>query len=157
MNAQEHFFEFMETYTEFFESMVSVEKEKLEALLSFQLKKIEQAISAGQANAMKLENYEKKRMELQVQAGFAEATFQEIIDSIDGELKKVLENLLRRMNNAVQEIKFYNGKSMGLAKINLQSINDAVPSSARSEAQGYTSLKTQADAYKNTVSFETKI
>lgn len=152
----EVFCTFMEEYTGFFEHMAEQEKEKLEALLSYQLKRIEQAISLQQARAMQLDNYEKKRLELQTAAGFDGKTFREIIAATDGTLRARLEKLFERTDAAVQLVQFYNQKSMESVKLDLQKINGDALSDDRSEARSYTAQKTQTAGYSQS-SFEAKI
>lgn len=158
MAANEPFFGFLKEYADFLDTVVSEEKEKLEALLSFELKRIEQSISAGQAIAMQMDGYEKKRLALQRQAGLEGKTFRQIMEAADGESAAKLRNLFERIEHALLDIKFYSAKSMGLVKMGLQTTNQAVSSSGKSEPHGYTAFRTQtACAHNSADSFETKI
>lgn len=158
MEEYSEFYGFMEEYAGFFEGLVQQEQEKLEALLSNELKDIEQSISAQQAATMRMEKYEKRRMELQNAAGFEELTFRQIIEKAQADQKAPLEALFTRVTQAVDQIKFYNEKSMELVRTNLQLLNDAVSPEKRQEAQSYQASGTQKESWGRGVSlFETKI
>ena len=60
----EELFTFLTEYTEFFEKMEDTQQEKLELLLSGDLKKIEQSIMVQQAMDKQLENKERRLMEI---------------------------------------------------------------------------------------------
>jgi hypothetical protein len=113
---REDFLCLMEEYAEFMQEMVPVEREKFDALLAGELPRIDQSISEGQANAMKLESYEKKRIALQRSAGFAGMTLRQIAAGA-GESEKIrLQDVFARFVRCAGEIQHYNNKSMAFVK-----------------------------------------
>lgn len=114
--AEQEYITFMEEYTEFLEHMVQDEREKLAALSSRDLKRIEHSISVSQANAMKMENNEIRRVTLQNKAGFEGLSFRELIEKATPLEKSWLTQLFTRFEKAVQEIRFHNDKSMQVAR-----------------------------------------
>lgn len=154
---------FLHDYTAFFEHVVEEEKDKLDSLLSYDLKRIEHSIAEQQAVEMKLATMEKKREQLQKEAGVEGKTFREIQALALEEDKKVLGELLGRMQEAITNIKYYNGKSLEFAKANLNTIQSlAGPNTDKEkELQGYASIAKskgkQAGWTSQKTIFETKI
>lgn len=119
---KEIFYGFLNEYAAFFEEMVNLENEKLGALLSNNLAAIERSISVHQATEKRLENLERRRAELQTAAGFGGKTFYEIIGLSPAEKKQELQLLFNRVEQAISQIKYLNGKSMAVARDNLQGL-----------------------------------
>ncbi len=122
---EKEYFAFMGEYSTFLQKMLQDEQNKLSALQSKELANIEQSIVVSQANAKKLENYEAKRLTLQSKAGYGELTFREILDRQENEESRVLRPIYDSFERNVREIRFFNNKSMAVAKDNMQSINPA--------------------------------
>lgn len=120
MNNQ--IYTFLEEYSLFFEEMVDAEKLKLSILLSNDLKAIEENILVQQVNAKRIENIEKKRIELFQLQGYHQLTFKEIID-LNQEEAPILLNYFTRVEKAINQIKHFNKKSLELIRFNL-SLNE---------------------------------
>lgn len=148
---------FLDEYAQFLESMVESEKSKLESLLTNELKRIEQSVSSQQAVSMKIENYEKRRQQMQSQAGFEHATLREIINQANEEDQQNLRTIFARMQKAAQEVKYLNEKSMKIVQTNLQLLHSITPPNKQVSDQGYSQDGKQADWGKNGSLFETKI
>lgn len=110
---------FLEEYANFFETILVTEKEKLQILMHGEVKDIEKTIAVQQANEKKIQNMEKKRAEMQKSAGFDGYTLKQIIDNFEGEEKKNLHGLFIRIDQALNDIKFYNKKGMEVVQTNL--------------------------------------
>lgn len=120
MNNQ--IYTFLEEYSLFFEEMVDAEKLKLSILLSNDLKAIEENILVQQVNAKRIENIEKRRIELFQLQGYYQLTFKEIID-LNQEEAPILLNYFTRVEKAINQIKHFNKKSLELIRFNL-SLNE---------------------------------
>ena len=114
---------FFEEYADFTAHMASSETEKLQALISNELPRIEHAIAVAQANAMKLESMELQRTRLQERAGCANMTFSQIIERAPDEEKERLRALFTRIQNCIEDIKQRNDKSVGIASANMRKFN----------------------------------
>lgn len=148
--------DFFEEYAEFLTQMSGDENEKLEALLSGELPRIEHAISMAQANAKKLENLEVRRQTLQRRAGCDGMTFSQIISQSTPEDEPMLQSLFERIQSCVEEIKFRNGKSMGVARANM---HQADPQTLLAKSDGMPTnayIKAKAEAGRVTM-LETKV
>ena len=109
---------FFEEYTLFFEEMVEAEKQKLSILLSNDLKAIEENILVQQVNAKRIENMERKRLELFNLLGYNQLTFKEIIQMNQNESNS-LNDYYSRVEKAISQIKHFNKKSLELIRFNL--------------------------------------
>lgn len=109
---------FFEEYTLFFEEMVEAEKLKLNILLSNDLKAIEENILVQQVNAKRIENMERKRLELFNSLGYNQLTFKEIIQ-LNQDESNVLTDYYSRVEKAINQIKHFNKKSLELIRFNL--------------------------------------
>lgn len=156
MEAMGAFCEFMESYAAFLEEVQAQEGTKYSALVSYDLQRMDQAISQQQALLMKLEQREKQRIELQKRAGFGEKSFREILDCADEPWKGRLEDSFKRVEKAIQEIKFYNEKSMSLARLNLQIVGGQPGEGADGIHHTYAPGKNTQSAAGGSL-FETKI
>lgn len=119
----EKFFGFMEDYTEFLERMVADEDEKLAALNSRELSRIEHSIAVSQANAKRLENLESQRVALQSEAGCADKTFRQLAKEAPAEAQHRIQQLFSRFERNVSEIRFRNDKSMSVARDRMMEID----------------------------------
>ncbi|NTW91326.1 MAG: hypothetical protein HGA35_05300 [Erysipelotrichaceae bacterium] len=109
---------FLEEYTLFFEEMVEAEKLKLSILLSNDLKAIEENILVQQVNAKRIENMERKRLELFNSLGYNQLTFKEIIQ-LNQDESNLLTDYYSRVEKAINQIKHFNKKSLELIRFNL--------------------------------------
>lgn len=123
------FYDFMTEYTEFLEETAEKEKEKLSALLSDDLKRIERCLNEHQFTIKKTERFEKERIELQQSLGLGDMNFSQIIEKCsDAEEKQLLEKLHVRFKVAVENVKHANKTSLQVAQMNLKIIEEIMPS-----------------------------
>lgn len=155
--AQQEFKDFMEEYTDFLEDMATDEIEKLDALNSWNLERIERSIAASQANAKKLENYEAKRISLQEDIGFAGMTFKDIISQSDPADQGRLRQLFERFERGVADIRFHNDKSMAVARDHMLQVDPeaVLPAGKGAVSNPYAQIRDQKN--KQSSILETKI
>ncbi len=120
MKDIEKFSAFMEGYVAFLEEMAQGEGEKYAALLSYEAKRVDRVVSRQQAMNMRLSQLEEQREREQEEAGLGGLSFQEILARLDKTEQGRLPELFPRFSRAVEEIKYFNGKSMAFAKEGLQ-------------------------------------
>ena len=122
------FYDFMIEYTEFLEDTAEKEKEKLSALLSDDLKRIEHCLNEHQSTIKKTELFEKDREKLQKKLGIGGLTLKEIIERCsDPEEKEMLQKLSVRFKTAIDNVKHANKTALQVAQMNLQIIENVMP------------------------------
>lgn len=107
---------FLEGYVDFLEEMAKGESEKYSALLSYDPKRIDRLVSRQQAMNMRLTQLEEQREREQKAAGFEGLTFSEILSRLDKADQGALPEQFRRFGRAVDEIKYFNDKSISFVK-----------------------------------------
>lgn len=128
MENFEEFYDFMLEYTEFLEETAEKEKDKLSALLSDDLKRIEHCLNEHQSTIKKTELFEKDREKIQKRLGIEGLTFKEIIEKcLDPEEKELLSKLYVRFKTAIDSVKHANKTSLQVAQMNLKIIEEAMP------------------------------
>jgi len=125
--------DFFGEYAAFMEEMESVQKEKLESLLSKDLLRMERSIKSQQAYAMRLDNIENRRIRLQEEAGLGGLSFSELISRAPEESRTELRLLFDRVKKSVSNIKYLNDKASEVANLNLRGAAGA----AADEAKGF--------------------
>lgn len=116
MEQERIFFEFLNEYRDFLHEMIETEQEKLAALVSNELIRIEQSLSQQQLMAKRFESMESKRSSLQRQAGFANLSFTEIINLSEEADRPSLFACFGNITQSIEQIQFLNQKSMGLVR-----------------------------------------
>jgi hypothetical protein len=127
---------FLNEYAIFLEDMIKVEQEKLSALVTNDLVRIEHSITEQQATAKQFENMERKRLVIQADAGYQDRTFSEIIEAVELEKKDQLQTTFNRIQKAISQIKFLNNKAMDVVKTNV-SMQMSVSGQQAQQAYGY--------------------
>ena len=117
--ARPAFAGFMADYTAFLAKMRNDEREKLSAVSGRDIEHIERCLAASQANAKQLENFEQKRFNMQAAAGYAGLSFRELIDAAPEPEQSGLWQLLNKFEHNVAEIRYFNDKSMAMARDNM--------------------------------------
>lgn len=152
--SQREFFDFLGKYTDYLESMVEGEKEKLAAILSNDLERIDHSVAAQQAVSMQMGTYEKRRAQLQSAAGYDTREFRQILKELPEEEQTALGQVFNRMEQAIQEIQYYNGKALEVVKLNLQRFGEGMQNPVKTP--GYGPGKEGSGTYTSTL-YEKKI
>ena len=107
---------FLTGYVDFLEEMAQGEGEKYSALLSYDPKRVDRLVSRQQAMNMRLTQMEEQREKEQAACGFEGLVFSEILAKVPKEERGELPDLFRRFGRAVDEIKYFNEKSISFVK-----------------------------------------
>lgn len=148
----------MQEYISFLDQMIETQKTQLEAVLSKQIKQVEKSVASLQTFLMKLDSMEKKRMDLQEQAGYGDMTFRQIIENIPDAQKYELQTLFETMEKRVSDIAYYNSKAQEKVKLDLQIWGNGISKDTpTTSAGGYTANKKHVDSTGKSSVFETKV
>lgn len=128
MEHFDKFYSFMLEYTEFFEETAAKEREKMCALLSDDLSRIEKCLNEHQSTLKKTEIFEARREKLQEEIGLGGKSFRQIIAMTDGEEHERLRKLYNRFKIAVDNVSHSNKTSLQIAETNMRIIESLSPS-----------------------------
>lgn len=124
----EEFYNFMLEYTEFFEDTAAKEREKMSALLSDDLKRIEKCLNEHQSTIKKTEHYEYERQKLLEKLGLSNKSFRQIIDMAEGDEREHLKKIYERFKIAVDNVSHSNKTALQIAETNMKIIENISPS-----------------------------
>lgn len=128
MKNFEEFYSFMLEYTEFFEETAVKEREKMSALLSDDLHRIEKCLNEHQTTIKKTEIYEAEREKLQAKLGLGGKSFRQIMVMTEGEEYDMLKKLYIRFRAAVDNVSHSNKTSLQIAETNMRIIESMTAS-----------------------------
>ena len=154
MAGRTEFRTLMEEYIAFLEESVEREKEKYAALVSYDPKRTDKVVAEQQAANMRLAQLEERREEAKRQAGWEGLTFRQILERTDGAEKDTLTGLFERFENAVNEIRFYNSRSLSFANDGLRILGAA---GVGQQTGTYDAAGRQRDGVKGASLFETEV
>ena len=154
MAGRTEFRTLMEEYIAFLEESVEREKEKYAALVSYDPKRTDKVVAEQQAANMRLAQLEERREEAQRQAGWEGLTFRENLERTDGAEKDTLTGLFERFENTVNEIRFYNSRSLSFANDGLRILGAA---GVGQQTGTYDAAGRQRDGVKGASLFETEV
>lgn len=112
----ERFRLFLEGYVDFLEEMAASESDKYAAIISYNAKRLDQVVAMQQAQNMRLTQLEEQREAQQEAAGLGGLTFAEILEKLPPTERPALQEMFRRFEAAIEQIKFYNAKSVAFAE-----------------------------------------
>ena len=139
-------------------SMLEFEQEKRQALLSDDLDRLEDMIQAQQAAIMKLESLEKQRMEAQAKAGYHSLTAAEIIELLeDSPDRETLERQVNELRQTLEDIRYQNGRSLEIARANIQIINTLATGKEQKTGQGVYKKGQTNTNWQSSSSFDKKM
>lgn len=100
--------------------LYEMEQEKRQALLAYDIKKVDRLITKQQSFTMQLETSEKKRVEAQVKAGFANMNSKDILAKLSGNDKAEIEPIFTKMSSIAADLQEINRVSMEIAASELR-------------------------------------
>ena len=105
-------------------SMIDLEHEKRQALLSHHLETIERLVQRQQAMIMKLEGLEKKRTAAQQNAGLGNFSSSKILSEVDLDSRAFLQPIFQNLNHSIDTLQQLNQVSADIASTELRMLNE---------------------------------
>ncbi len=124
MSKFNSYYDFMEKYELFYKTVLDAEEEKLNALLSNNLSRIEASLSAYQSYIKQTQQFEEKRIELCRFLGFKSMAFSDIISDFSNQEKQKLILQKNRLEAIVKLISYLNRKSLEISEIQLKFVEE---------------------------------
>jgi hypothetical protein len=130
------YFDFLDEYCQFYEDLVTLEREKAQILAENHPYLLEQMIKQEEVVVMKAQGLEIRRLELQKESGFAGKTINEIIAALEGEAKERLQVQNARLQSAVTRLRALNQASADIIVTRLKSIEGSIQELLNSQESG---------------------
>lgn len=111
-------------------SMITIEQQKREALLKYDIETTKKLMQNQQALVMQLDIMEKKRIAIQMAAGYSSMTSHAILDSISEDEKILLAPIFDQLRFLAKELQALNKVSLDIATTELRLMGVAPASSS---------------------------
>ena len=132
---------------ELLRSLIAIEQDKLKAVTSNDLDTLNACIKNEQVEVLKLKGIDKKREQIQVDLGYENLTFREIISMLPEEQKNESAKLFTTLQRTTDEFNELNNSIKTALDVNLHSINTTLsklnitPDSEQSQMPSGNNLK----------------
>ena len=156
MAALEAFADFLEKYRDELKAALANESEKRRALVGGDPKKLETMLQLQQAETMKLQNLEQKRLAMQKELGYEGLTARELAEAVKDENEgSRIGRTLEEIVSLVNDLKDQNTQAIELANGSLRIMEQAVASAGIDQQHGLYSPETaKGGTYSKDPSFE---
>lgn len=126
MSEFSNFEKLMEEFIEFFEELIPVEQDKLDAAVNNRVSFVEECMHKEQAAVLRLRGLDQKREKEQERLGMKGYTFRKILESVPEETATVLKPLFDRLSEQVHMLQSITDNSKNMIEVNLHTIQSAL-------------------------------
>lgn len=134
MNDFSAFADLMKEFIEFFDSLIPIEQDKLDATVKNRVAIVEDLMHKEQAAVMRLRGLEQKREAEQKRLGLEGCTFRQILTKIPDTDAAMLKPLFDRMDGQIHAIQSLSGSIKDAIEVNLRVIDLHVNGNAPGKA-----------------------
>ena len=118
----------IDDFIEVIDKLIMLNKEKIEVAKANDIFSMDEIIKREQAISLKLKGIEKKRKSVQMELGFENMTFSQIIEDMYGETKEILNTKYFLLTDKVIQLKKEQDLSQDYIKLNLYKIEKQIKS-----------------------------
>lgn len=130
MSEFSNFIKLMEEFIEFFDELIPVEQEKLDAAIKNRVSFVEECMHKEQAAILRLRGLDQKREKEQERLGMAGLTFRQILEKAPEDAASVLTPLFDRLSEQVKMLQSVSASAKNSIEINLHTIQTALAGNA---------------------------
>ena len=105
MSEFSNFIKIIEEFIDFFDNLIPIEQEKLEAAIKNRVSFVEECMHKEQAAVLRLRGLEQKREKEQEKLGMKDYSFRQILEKAPEDVSSVLKPLFDRMSEQVTDRK----------------------------------------------------
>lgn len=128
MDEFSNFVKLIEEFIDFFEELIPVEQNKLDAAVNNRVSFVEECMHKEQAAVLRLRGLDQKREKEQERLGMAGCTFRQILEKVPEETAAVLKPLFDRLSEQVRMLQSITDNSKDIIEVNLHTIQSALAS-----------------------------
>lgn len=126
MGEFSNFVKLIEEFIDFFEELISVEQDKLDAAVKNRVSFVEECMHREQAAVLRLRGLDQKREKEQERLGMAGYTFRQILKNSPEETAAVLKPLFDQLSEQVRMLQSITDNSKDIIEVNLHTIQSAL-------------------------------
>lgn len=126
MNTIHDFIDIIHDIISFFEELTLVEQNKLEAIHTNNIARMEEYMKKEQAFILKLRGMDKKREQIQKELGYENFTYREIIDHSPDDIKDTLNQLYQKLEQKLTVYKSVSNHANSAIELNIHKIDTVI-------------------------------
>ncbi len=126
MNEFSDFIKLIEEFICFFDELIPLEQEKLDAAVKNRVSFIEECMHKEQAAILRLRGLEQKRDKTQEKLGIKDYTFRQILENAPEDVSSVLKPLFDQMSEQVRTLQSISDNSKDIIEVNLHVIQSSL-------------------------------
>lgn len=120
------FIKLIEEFIRFFDELIPLEQEKLDAAVKNRVSFIEECMHKEQALVLRLRGLEQKREKAQEKLGMKDLSFRQILEKAPDDVSSVLKPLFDRMSEQVRTLQSIIDNSKNAIEVNLHVIQSSL-------------------------------
>lgn len=121
-----NFIKLIEEFIEFFDELIPIEQEKLDAAVNNRVSFVEECMHKEQAAVLRLRGLDQKREKEQERLAMAGCTFRQILERAPEDAVSVLTPLFDRLSEQVKTVQLLSGNIKDSIEVNLHTIQTAL-------------------------------
>jgi microcompartment protein CcmL/EutN len=130
MSEFSNFIKIIEEFIDFFDHLIPIEQEKLEAAIKNRVSFVEECMHKEQAAVLRLRGLEQKREKEQERLGMKDYSFRQILDRVPEDVSSVLKPLFDRMSEQVRQFQSISDNAKDIIEVNLHVIQSSLAEKA---------------------------
>jgi hypothetical protein len=130
MGEFSNFIKIIEEFIDFFDNLIPIEQEKLEAAIKNRVSFVEECMHKEQAAVLRLRGLEQKREKEQEKLGMKDYTFRQILEKVPEDVSSVLKPLFDKMSEQVTQFQSISDNAKDMIEVNLHVIQSSLSEKA---------------------------
>ncbi len=122
MGEFSNYIKIIEEFIDFFDSLIPIEQEKLDAAVKNRVSFVEECMHKEQAAVLRLRGLEQKREKEQESLGMKDYTFRQILEKVPEDIYSFLKPLFDRMSEQVTQFQSISDSAKDMIEVNLHLI-----------------------------------
>lgn len=130
MDEFSNFIKIIEEFIDFFDNLIPIEQEKLDAAVKNRVSFVEECMHKEQAAVLRLRGLEQKREKEQESLGMKDYTFRQILEHVPEDVFAALKPLFDRMSEQVSQFQSISSSAKDMIEVNLHVIQSSLAEKA---------------------------
>lgn len=126
MNDFSNFIKLMEEFVTFFDELIPIEQDKLDAAIKNRVSFVEECMHKEQAAVLRLRGLEQRREREQKQLGMENYTFRQILEKVPDDTASALRPLFDQISERVRQFRSVSDNAKEVIELNLHEIQSAL-------------------------------
>ncbi|MCI8581841.1 MAG: flagellar protein FlgN [Dorea sp.] len=130
MGEFSNYIKILEEFIDFFDNLIPIEQEKLDAAIKNRVSFVEECMHKEQAAVLRLRGLEQKREKEQEHLGMKDYTFRQILEKVPEDIHSALKPLFDRLSEQVTQFQSISESAKDMIEVNLHVIQSSLAEKA---------------------------